>query len=92
MSVLLTAARGLTRAWVGLYTRGLDTEAREERRTEIESDLWEHQAWARGTGEGPADTGSTFSPDSRSGFPPTWPGAVRANWGEPRCRRVSRRD
>jgi hypothetical protein len=57
VSALLASGAALTRAWVRLYTRGLDPEAREARRAEIESDLWEHQAWARGTSEEPADTG-----------------------------------
>lgn len=36
----------LTLRWVALYTRGLPPVAGDERRREIESDLWEHRAHA----------------------------------------------
>ena len=38
----MTFAVRLTRRWVRLYTAGLPPEARDARRAEIESDLWEH--------------------------------------------------
>jgi hypothetical protein len=46
---LLTAIR-LTRAWTRLYTSALDSALRDERRAEIESDLWESHEDARRSG------------------------------------------
>ena len=44
MSEPLTgAACALVRAWTAVYTAGLSPEARQVRREEIESDLWEWQ-------------------------------------------------
>ncbi len=43
----------IVRAWVWLYTIGLPRELRETRRTEIESDLWEHENDARDNGTPP---------------------------------------
>jgi len=37
------AAAGVTRWWTRCYTLGLSRDARELRRDEIESDLWEHE-------------------------------------------------
>lgn len=37
----------LVRVWVRLYTSGLPAGLRDERRAEIESDLWEHQSHSR---------------------------------------------
>ena len=39
----MNLAVGLVRRWVGLYTVGLPAEARDARRAEIESDLWEQE-------------------------------------------------
>lgn len=39
-----TVAERFTRRWVALYTRRLPEQLREERRAEIDSDLWEHHA------------------------------------------------
>lgn len=50
MSIWTATATGLTRTWVGLYTTGLGTDDREDRRAEIVSDLWEHQRDAEGEG------------------------------------------
>jgi len=47
------SAAALARAWVRLYTIGLPWELRETRRTEIDSDLWEHENDARDTGRAP---------------------------------------
>jgi len=41
---MMAFAVGLTRSWVLAYTAGLASDARDERRAEIESDLWEHGA------------------------------------------------
>lgn len=50
------AAVRLTRAWVGLYTRGVTPELRHERRAELESDLWEHVRSGAGDGRRQAAT------------------------------------
>ena len=46
MSALLSFAIAPTRAWTALYTRGLPSDVRGERREEIDCDLWEHQRLA----------------------------------------------
>ena len=46
MSTLLSFAIAPTRAWTALYTRGLPSDVRGERREEIDCDLWEHQRLA----------------------------------------------
>jgi hypothetical protein len=51
---LLRLAAALTRAWVRLYTRGLDHDRREARRAELESDVWEHVHDADEAGRPPA--------------------------------------
>jgi hypothetical protein len=40
--------------WVRLYTRGTEIGARDDRRAEIESDLWEHRNHFAREGEGPS--------------------------------------
>jgi hypothetical protein len=40
---VIALALGLARAWVRLYTRGVAAAARDARRGEIESDLWEQR-------------------------------------------------
>jgi len=47
----------LTRAWVNFYCIGMRSEARANRRIEIESDLWEHYADRAASGADPAATG-----------------------------------
>jgi hypothetical protein len=42
----------LTRRWVRAYTRPLPAELREERRAEVDSDLWEHRSDTRERGLG----------------------------------------
>ncbi len=51
MTGAIGAATRFSSWWVGLYTLGLDTDARGERRDEIASDLWEqaHDSPARQT-------------------------------------------
>jgi TonB family protein len=44
---LLRAALSLVRAWTKVYSAGLQTELRDARREEIESDLWETQHESR---------------------------------------------
>jgi hypothetical protein len=44
-------ADNLVRGWVGLYTVGLDAERRLDRKSEIDSDLWEHRNQATFEGE-----------------------------------------
>jgi hypothetical protein len=42
----------LVRNWTQLYTAGMDSQLRDARRREIESDLWELETDARRCGEG----------------------------------------
>ncbi len=56
MSTLMTLAIGLTRWWVRLYTKGLPPELRDDRRAEIESDLWEQGEDATANGSQPDET------------------------------------
>lgn len=53
MKPSLRFAGAACRAWVALYTLGLDDATRERRRGEIESDLWEQQVSSQ---ESAADT------------------------------------
>jgi hypothetical protein len=43
-TLLLAAVSGITRTWVRAYTSGLARDDRAARRTEVDSDLWEHRA------------------------------------------------
>ena len=53
MSPLLFSAIALVRGWTRLYTIQMDHGCRDERRAEIESDLWEFHEDAR-RGHSPA--------------------------------------
>jgi len=53
MSPTLAAAIGSVRAWTRLYTAGMDPGARDARRAEIDSDLWEFHEDARRAGATP---------------------------------------
>ncbi len=57
-SFIVRFVTGLTRAWVRLYTSGLPPKLREERRSEIDSDLWEQERDACATGRTPQVTAS----------------------------------
>jgi hypothetical protein len=57
MSRLANGVAWLVHRWTHAYTSGLDKEDRDQRRAEIESDLWEHFEAARGDGENLASTG-----------------------------------
>jgi hypothetical protein len=46
VSLPLDFAVALTGAWVAVYTRGLQSDARAERREEIDCDLWEQKQMA----------------------------------------------
>lgn len=46
MRWLLELSIALTRSWAAIYTRGLPSEARAERREEIDCDLWHQQRLA----------------------------------------------
>src|SRR4029077_8172215 len=39
--VMLNIATAIVRAWTWLYTAGLDPDPRDDRRAQIESDLWD---------------------------------------------------
>ena len=56
MSGTVALAIGVTRAWVRLYTSGLQPLVRESRRAEIDSDLWEHGRLAELVREPPLRT------------------------------------
>jgi hypothetical protein len=56
VSTLLSFAIAPTRAWAALYTRGLPSDVRGERREEIDCDLWEHRRLADIEREPVADT------------------------------------
>jgi len=43
---VISFAIALTRSWTATYTRGLPSDLREERREEIDCDLWKHQRLA----------------------------------------------
>ncbi len=51
-SAAAVVALALTRAWTRLYTYRMPQEAREARRAEIDSDLWEWEQDLRATGRG----------------------------------------
>jgi hypothetical protein len=53
---IMKAAVGAVISWVRLYTIGLDADAKDARRAEIESDLWEHGAGNGAEGVGPQTT------------------------------------
>ncbi len=53
---MMKRAIGLTRRWVGLYTKGLPPEVRDARRAEIESDLWEQGEDGTANGSQPDET------------------------------------
>jgi len=50
----LGPVESLVLGWVWLYTLGSEETARQNRRAEIESDLWEHRNHAAGKGDGAA--------------------------------------
>lgn len=50
MNCILAVALGTVRGWTRIYTAGLPTYLRENRRAEIASDLWEHQRLAEREG------------------------------------------
>jgi hypothetical protein len=51
MMLPLDLASALTRAWTAAYTSGLPADLREQRRAEIDCDLWEHQWLASRRGD-----------------------------------------
>src|SRR5438093_9192268 len=51
MNAALALSVGMARSWVALYTRGLASEVRDARRSEIDSDLWEQQWLAARLGD-----------------------------------------
>src|SRR5436309_15195150 len=51
MNAALALSVGMARSWVALYTRGLASEVRDARRSEIDSDLWEQQCLAAPLGD-----------------------------------------
>jgi len=50
---MLTFATAIVRAWTWLYTAGLDPDARDDRRAQIESDLWDQKDEATEQGAAP---------------------------------------
>jgi hypothetical protein len=53
MSVTLASAIAIVRLWTRAYTLGMESEPRDARRAEIESDLWEYHEDARRRGASP---------------------------------------
>ena len=56
MNGLLRAVAAVSRAWTGVYTLGLSATLRQERRTELESDLWEQLTLAAAEEQAPVRT------------------------------------
>ena len=50
---MLTFATAIVRAWTWLYTAGLEPDPRDDRRAQIESDLWDHKDEATEQGVAP---------------------------------------
>jgi hypothetical protein len=50
---MLTFATAIVRAWTWLYTAGLDADPRDDRRAQIESDLWDQKDEATERGVAP---------------------------------------
>lgn len=75
------AVAALVRGWVGLYTLGLAPAAREERRVEIDCDLWEHRHHAAATGESPSATSLVIIGRWAAGIPAdlSWRASHRRN-------------
>lgn len=71
MSIWLRVAGAACRSWTAVYTLGLPEPARERRRAEIESDLWEQQAES---GADAADTAFEIFTRTMLGMPAdlTW--------------------
>ena len=54
----MNPASGVVRRWVAMYTHGLATELRDQRRAEIESDLWSQAQEAEQLGRTSASVGT----------------------------------
>jgi len=59
----------MTLAWVRTYTRGIPDPIRDERRSELESDLWEHRATAEHAGIGVRATALSIAARAFAGIP-----------------------
>ena len=71
----------MTLAWVRTYTRGIPEPVRDERRSELESDLWEHRATARRAGVGATATSLSIAARALAGMPAdlAWRRATKGN-------------
>ena len=58
----------MTLAWVRTYTRGIPDPIRDERRSELESDLWEHRATAKHAGIGVRATSFSIAARALAGI------------------------
>jgi hypothetical protein len=69
----------ITLAWVRSYTRGIPDQLRDARRSELESDLWEHHATARRAGAGANATSISIAARALAGVPAdlTWRRATK---------------
>jgi hypothetical protein len=59
----------LTFAWVRAYTRGVPEPIRDERRSELGSDLWEHRSTAQRAGVGARATSLSIAARALTGIP-----------------------
>lgn len=59
----------VVRFWVRLYTLGLESGVRHDRRAEIDSDLWEHRNYAAAEAEGSAATSISILGRWAAGIP-----------------------
>ena len=92
MNVTDTFACRLTRRWVRLYTARLSHDARDGRRAEIDSDLWEHLTDARANQETQFATDLDVLVRTLTGIPSdlVWVGQVRRNMKERRSMKQRR--
>jgi hypothetical protein len=59
----------MTLAWVRTYTRGVPEPICDERRSELDSDLWEHRATAQHAGVGARATSFSIAARALAGIP-----------------------
>jgi hypothetical protein len=59
----------ITRAWVRTYTHGIPQAVRDDRRRELECDVWEHRACAQQAGVGRRATSFSIAARTIAGVP-----------------------
>lgn len=85
----MTPASRLASIWVAMYTRGVPTERRDERRDELRSDLWEQEHHAASIGQWRLVTGCAIAGRVVRGLPAdiAWARAQRTPRGVAGCAR-----